>query len=93
MLAIIKAFAELQVMAVAKALLAADDDVLEASAPHLPVVNPGPAPATGTANGGGGGAGRRGRGAGEDALWAPGARERTRNAFAAAPQFVMLDFR
>ena len=66
-------------MAVAKALLAADDDVLEASTPHL-------------GNGAGRGA-RRARGAGEEALWSPSARERTRAAFAAAPQFVMLDFR
>ncbi|KAK9845896.1 hypothetical protein WJX81_005443 [Elliptochloris bilobata] len=74
-----------QVMAVARALLAADDDVLEASTPH-------PALQGGAANSGA----RRprlGRGAGEEALWAPGVRERTRAAFAAAPQFVMLDFR
>lgn len=68
-----------QVMAVAKALLAADDDVLEASTPHV--------------GNGAGRSARRARGAGEEALWSPSARERTRAAFAAAPQFVMLDFR
>jgi hypothetical protein len=101
-------------MAVARALLAADDDVLEASAQHPALAGarhprpPSGPPSDGGRGGADGGAGRgagagagggRGRGrrpkggAESDALWAPGARERTRAAFAAAPQFIMLDFR
>jgi len=100
-------------MAVARALLAADDDVLEASAQHpalagarhpRPPSGPssdggrggadgGASRGAGAGAGGGRGRGRRPKGGAEsDALWAPGARERTRAAFAAAPQFIMLDF-
>ena len=61
-------------MAVARALVASDEDVLEASVPH----------ASNT---------ERSGADGEGALWLPDMRARTKEAFAAAPQFLMLDFR
>jgi hypothetical protein len=58
-------------MAVARALVSSDEDVLEASTPHA--VGQG--------------------GADEGRLWAPEMRAHTKEAFGAAPQFLMLDFR
>ncbi|KAK9845864.1 hypothetical protein WJX81_004564 [Elliptochloris bilobata] len=63
-----------QVMAVARALVSSDEDVLEASVPRAPD----------TAHSGLDG---------ESALWSPEMRDRTKEAFAAAPQFLILDFR
>ncbi len=63
--------AMLQVMAVARALVSSDEDVLEASTPHA--VGQG--------------------GADEGRLWSPEMRAHTKEAFGAAPQFLMLDFR
>ena len=64
----------LQVMAVARALVSSDEDVLEASVPRA--VDAGHS-TTGE----------------EGALWSPEMRACTKEAFAAAPQFVVLDFR
>ena len=63
-----------QVMAVARALVSSDEDVLEASVPHAANTE-------------------RSGADGEGVLWQPDMRARTKEAFAAAPQFLMLDFR